>query len=111
MVAWACLGLAIVIVVCANVMPYHMTVAHHADMFRAVICLLLAGWLADIWHKRQHIKRRLVLLVMLGYYIWMTATDNVIEMTTRQVAVETGGVLCLIAWLLHRRGRTCNEKP
>lgn len=97
---WIFLTITVALMVVANVMSWPALQEYQGLLSRAMITCLLAGWLTDIWRNRENIRRRIALMVLLGYYIWILITDNFIKMTPKSVAVETAGFLCIMVWAI-----------
>lgn len=102
LIPWFFLTVAVVMLVIANVMPWQTIQEYQGLMFRIITGCLLAGWLSDIWRNKDRIRRRLALIILLGYYVWMAATDNIIKFTTKSVAIETAAFLCVMVFALTR---------
>lgn len=103
---WFFLGLAGIIEMVATLMaPGQLTKPVTDQFFRLIIGFMACGWLSDIWTNRDRIKRRFVLMVFVGYYVWTIVTEDWIQCSSAYAVVELGTVFWIVGTILFRGWR------
>jgi len=105
MAPWICYAATIII---AGVAAYVDTpfIAEHIDsLMQLCLCSVICGWLMEIWSDRKRIKRKLALLIMLGYAVWVMIADLTYELSGLYTRREFAVFAVMLAALLIGGGR------
>lgn len=75
-VSWLCLLFVVAAAAGMVLIPVEMLPEKSSMMFHWIIAGLALGWLSEIWSNREKIKRKMALLIFLGYAVWVAITEN-----------------------------------
>lgn len=75
MVSGVCLTLVVILAACVSLIPVERLPVDGVTILYSIITLLALGWMSDVWSNREKIKHRMVLMVFLGYAVWIAISD------------------------------------
>jgi len=106
MVQWACITVLAVIAVVWPFLGMSWYPEHHDTVNEIMLGIALLGWLNSLWTNNKMLKQRLVLLVFLGYTVWIVATNQCTKLVALVWNYESiaFGVCVILALILGRTG-------
>jgi cation transport ATPase len=98
----------VIVAAAMTLIPVEQQLFEYPSVFHILIIGLTIGWLSEIWNNRKRIKRRMALLVFLGYAVWVTVSEANMRFSDTFCRWESVVMICavLFAALL---SRGCHE--
>jgi uncharacterized membrane protein len=79
MLSWLCLAVVVMVAAGMTLIPVEILQVNYPTLFYVLIIGLTLGWLCEVWSNRKKIRRKMALLVFLGYAVWVAITEMKFE--------------------------------